>query len=188
MAVERTSTACSASFGPIARAASRPVAPSGSSRFRAVGEHHVHGAKDTSGQRSLLTPWPVRAIASRTSTWAISPRTTSSTTSPAGLMQSDGTCAASRSSPCARSPSSIRSASSGTTARTSGARSIEALDRLTQVRRRLQPVALAQPLERGVERLLVGDLGRDPAVAAHVPRDADEREQLGDLALLRASA
>src|SRR5438046_9926370 len=28
---ERTSTACSASFGPIARAASRPVAPSGSS-------------------------------------------------------------------------------------------------------------------------------------------------------------
>jgi len=29
--LERTSTACSASFGPIARAASRPVAPSGSS-------------------------------------------------------------------------------------------------------------------------------------------------------------
>jgi hypothetical protein len=28
---ERTRTACSASFGPIARAASRPVAPSGSS-------------------------------------------------------------------------------------------------------------------------------------------------------------
>ena len=28
---ERSSTACSASFGPIARAASRPVAPSGSS-------------------------------------------------------------------------------------------------------------------------------------------------------------
>src|SRR5215212_853453 len=28
---ERTSTACSASFGPIARAASRPVAPAGSS-------------------------------------------------------------------------------------------------------------------------------------------------------------
>src|ERR671929_215838 len=34
---ERTSTACSASFGPIARAASRPVAPSGSSSWELSG-------------------------------------------------------------------------------------------------------------------------------------------------------
>src|SRR5437762_10922609 len=39
----RTSTACSASFGPIARAASRPVAPAGSS------------SSELSGRRTFMT-------------------------------------------------------------------------------------------------------------------------------------
>src|SRR5213080_398781 len=44
---------------------------------------------------------------------------------------------------------------------------------VAQRRRRVQPVALAEPLERGLERLLVGDRGGDPAVAPDVGRDAE---------------
>ena len=44
---ERTSTACSASFGPIARAASRPVAPSGSSSSLPSGRTTFMTTEDT---------------------------------------------------------------------------------------------------------------------------------------------
>src|ERR671935_1770097 len=50
--------------------------------------------------------------------------------------------------------------------------------------RRLEPVTLAQPLEAAVERVLVRDLRRYPAVAAHVARAAHEREEMRHLALL----
>src|ERR671936_810023 len=62
--------------------------------------------------------------------------------------------------------------------------SVVAFDRGLQLGRTLEPVALAQPLARRLERLLVGDRGRDPAVAAHVARGPHERQQVGDLALL----
>src|SRR3954468_21655810 len=48
---ERTSTACSASFGPIARAASRPVAPSGSSSSELSGRTTFMTEQDTSHPR-----------------------------------------------------------------------------------------------------------------------------------------
>src|SRR3954449_7357461 len=48
---ERTSTACSASFGPIARAASRPDAPSGSSSSDLSGRTTFMTEQDTSHPR-----------------------------------------------------------------------------------------------------------------------------------------
>ena len=48
---ERTSTACSASFGPIARAASSPVAPSGSSSSDESGRTIFMEDQDTSAPR-----------------------------------------------------------------------------------------------------------------------------------------
>src|SRR5262245_50579929 len=48
---ERTRTACSASFGPIARAASRPVAPSGSSSSELSGRTTFMAEQDTSHPR-----------------------------------------------------------------------------------------------------------------------------------------
>src|SRR4051812_17091838 len=61
---------------------------------------------------------------------------------------------------------------------------IVSFDRGLELGRALEPVALAQPLERGLERLLVGHVRRDPAVAADVARDAHVRQQVRDLALL----
>ena len=52
-------------------------------------------------------------------------------------------------------------------------------------RGRLQPVALANPFERCGQGVFVGHGRRHPAVPAHVARDADPREQVRDLALLR---
>jgi hypothetical protein len=48
---ERRSTACSASFGPIARAASSPVAPSGSSSSELSGRTTFMTDQDTEAQR-----------------------------------------------------------------------------------------------------------------------------------------
>src|SRR5256714_4220585 len=48
---ERTSTACSASFGPIERAASSPVAPSGSSSSELSGRTIFMSAQDTEQPR-----------------------------------------------------------------------------------------------------------------------------------------
>src|SRR3954454_7300906 len=48
---ERTSTACSASLGPIARAASSPVAPSGSSSSDLSGRTTFMSEQDTSHPR-----------------------------------------------------------------------------------------------------------------------------------------
>src|SRR5215216_3721308 len=48
---ERTSTACSASFGPIARAASSPVAPSGSSSSELSGRTTFMSTQDTEPPR-----------------------------------------------------------------------------------------------------------------------------------------
>src|SRR6185312_14600734 len=61
---------------------------------------------------------------------------------------------------------------------------VVAFDRRLQLRRALEPIALAQPFEGGLERLVVADCGRDPAVAPDVTRGSHVREQVRDLTLL----
>src|SRR5205809_7463330 len=62
--------------------------------------------------------------------------------------------------------------------------SVFSFDGGLQLGRALEPVALAQPLAGGLEGLLVGDGGGDPAVAADVARRPNVRQQVGDLPLL----
>src|SRR5437667_12117935 len=62
---------------------------------------------------------------------------------------------------------------------------IVTLDRGLQLGRALEPVALAEPFECGLERLLVRHRGGDPAVAADVACGPYEGQKMGDLALFQ---
>src|SRR4051812_3235939 len=67
----------------------------------------------------------------------------------------------------------------------SAPQSVVAFDGGLELGRALEPVTLAEPFERGLERVLIGHVRRDPAVAADVARDPHIREQVRDLALLQ---
>src|SRR5947208_2055413 len=77
-----------------------------------------------------------------------------------------------------------RKASRGPTTTLRPTESVFALDGGFQLGRALEPVALAQPLAGGLERLLVRDRRGDPAVPPDVTRGPHVGQQVGDFPLL----